>query len=142
MADKRETPARGMAASANLEGKALPKDRPPGSIKKEMSARELSSSPVAVQMMKNDLARLEAELVDCKRWRDAFHAADKDAAVHAERGKRSKSRKVLAGACYVLSGAMLSYGPTHLDKDGGGALSLVAGAILLAMAVLAEAITS
>ncbi|MBB5044032.1 hypothetical protein [Shinella fusca] len=103
-------------------------------VRRELSEKELSS-PGAQKLLLDDLERLEGELEEAKRFRERFHAADKNIAT-LEGQLVTKNRNELLYNGSVIGGSVLfGFAPNVWDQGLTGIYVLLAGAVITGTAL-------
>jgi len=102
---------------AEKEGLTPPRSRRPsfGGIRRQLTDDELQSSGIN-KLLLDILEEAEASRDEYRSYLDAYHAADKRAAVLGEKLNKERAIDVFFGVGVGLGGAILGLSPFFMDK--------------------------
>ncbi|MFS2166856.1 hypothetical protein [Variovorax sp. Varisp62] len=110
------------------------------SARRDLNEKELNS-PGVQQMLLDELAQAEEQILELTTFRTAYYSADKEVAVLQAKGKIVVSQEIISFLTGALGGAAFGFLPTVWEKtDGSGALTLAVGVVLLAAGAIAKVV--
>ena len=108
-------------------------------LKRELKEDELMN-PGAINLLIDELTRLEEELMRARPYRDSFHKADKELAVFTEKTKKPVFVEILHTVAIGAGSLLIGASKTILEMGNVGTVILVAGVTLVVIALISKAV--
>lgn len=108
-------------------------------LRRELSNKELLS-PAVLKLLLDEIERLESEHGELSGFRTRFHDADKRAAILEQKNSINIGQEIISTACITVGGALLGYAPSVWANQPTGVLSLISGAILVVLGIVAKVV--
>ena len=126
--------------SRPITSEEAPKSHPAFSrLKRELSDDDLNS-PGVQKLLLDYLARAEEAVAALNSFRDKYHDADKRIGVLEEKLKVHRAAEVLSTGTIAIGAAALVYGPSTWNIQPAATISVIFGAVLTVVGVLAKVI--
>ncbi|MBL8388571.1 MAG: hypothetical protein JNK17_10175 [Hydrogenophaga sp.] len=109
------------------------------SLRRELSDKELLS-PAVQKLLLDEIDRLESEHAELSGFRTRFYDADKRAAVLDQKNSINTGQEIVSTASITVGGALLGYAPSVWSSQPTGAVTLISGAILVVLGVVAKVV--